>query len=291
LAEYTVVVATGGRPEALGNTLRDWQEQSKRPGKIVVVDCGSGESRFSGTVPVEVRRSPVASAAQQRNLGAEGVESEWLVFSDDDVRFGPELAEEVLKFLQRHPEAVAVFPRMRGSGHPRPGLWLGRYYSWLAGRPHPNHGARLFGPGISTYPCWEEERGPVESNWLPSTMLWIRTPEFRKEKFPNFEGYSYGEDAYLTHRVWRNVQPIGKLYFLDRPEFDHLSIQSGIKQNRWALARMATRNQRRIAREAMGIGWPELVFKSLVHRFFLTVALLRGGRKGAWAEIAGIWTA
>jgi len=122
-------------------------------------------------------------------------------------------------------------------------------------------------------------------------MLWIRTAEFRKVKFPNFEGYSYGEDAYLTHRVWRNVQPVGKLYFLDRPEFGHLSIQSGIKHNRFALARMAIRNQRKIAREAMGMGWPELVFKSLVHRIFLTVALLRGKRKGLWGEITGTWSA
>lgn len=284
-----MVVATGGRPEALGNTIRDWQAQSKEPQKIVVVDCGHAETCISGKVPVELLRSPVASAARQRNLGAEGVETEWLVFSDDDVRFGPELAEEVQKFLQGHPEAVAVFPRMRGSGHPVPGPWLRRYYNWQAGQRHPNHGARLFGPGISTYPCWEQERGPVESNWLASTMLWIRTEEFRKEKFPNFEGYSYGEDAHLTHRVWRNVQPAGKLYFLDRPEFDHLSIQSGIKQNRWALARMASRNQRRIAREAMGMDWPELILKILVHRLFLSMVIILGGRKSGWSEIAGLW--
>ena len=286
-----MVVATGGRPEALSNTVRDWQEQSKEPQKIVVVDCGVGMSRFPGKVQVEIIRSPVASAAQQRNQGAEVVHTEWLVFSDDDVRFGPEMAEGVLEFLGRHPEAVAVFPRMRGSGHPRPKPWLWRYYNWQAGIKHPNHGAKLFGPGISTYPCWEEEKGPVESNWLPSTLLWIKTAEFERVKFPKFEGYSYGEDAYLTHRVWRNLQPTGKLYFLDRPEFDHFSIKTGVKQNHFALARMATRNQRRIALEAMSMGWPELVFKSLLHRIFLTVALLRGKRKGIWGEIAGTWTA
>lgn len=175
MAEYTVVVATGGRPEALSNTVRDWQEQSKEPQKIVVVDCGDGMNRFPGKVQVEIIRSPVASAAQQRNQGAEVVHTEWLVFSDDDVRFGPEMAEGVLEFLGRHPEAVAIFPRMRGSVHPRPKPWLWRYYNWQAGIKQPNHGAKLFGPGISTNPCWEEEKGPVESNWLPSTLLWIKT--------------------------------------------------------------------------------------------------------------------
>ena len=287
MAEYTVVVATGGRPEALGNTLRDWQGQKAKPEKIVVVDFDGGESRFSGPVPVETVRSPVASAARQRNLGAERVKTDWMVFCDDDVRFGSELAEGVLEFLRQHPEAVAVFPRMRGSGHPAPGPWLQRYYDWQAGERHPHHGARLFGPGISTYPCWEKERGAVESNWLPSTLLWIRRAEFEKVKFPSFEGYSYGEDAYLTHRVWRNVQPEKKMYFLEKPEFDHISIQSGIKRDRFALARMAARNQRKIAREAMGMAWSSYLLKALVHRTFLTAFFLR---RGNWAEIAGTWT-
>ena len=286
MAEYTVVVATGGRPETLGNTIRDWQGQKAKPEKIVVVNFDGGESRFSGPVPVETVRSPVASAARQRNLGAERVKTDWMVFCDDDVRFGSELAEGVLEFLRQHPEAVAVFPRMRGSGHPAPGPWLRRYYDWQAGERHPHHGARLFGPGISTYPCWEKERGAVESNWLPSTMLWIRRAEFEKVKFPAFEGYSYGEDAYLTHRLWRNVQPEKKMYFLEKPEFDHISIQSGIKRDRFALARMAARNQRKIAREAMGMAGLEYLAKALVHRIFLTACFLR---RGSWAEIAGTW--
>ena len=279
MAEYSVVIATGGRPEALGNTLRDWQGQKAKPEKIVVVDFDGGESRFDGPVPVETVRSPVASAARQRNLGAERVKTDWMVFCDDDVSFGSELAEGVLEFLRQHPEAVAVFPRMRGSGHPRPKPWLQRYYNWQAGKKHANHGAKLFGPGISTYPCWEEEKGPVETNWLPSTLLWIRREEFEKVKFPAFEGYSYGEDAYLTHRVWRNVQPEKKIYFLEKPEFDHISIQSGIKRNRFALARMAARNQRRIAREAMGMALPALIFKSMVHQVFLKAVFLVGRRK------------
>jgi GT2 family glycosyltransferase len=279
LAEYSVVIATGGRPEALSNTLRDWQGQTAKPDKIVVVDFGGGESRFSGPVPVETIRSHVASAARQRNLGAERVKTDWVVFSDDDVRFESGLAEGVLEFLGRYPKAVAVLPRMRRSGHPTPGPWLRLYYDWQAGVKHPHHGARLFGPGISTYPCWEKEQGPVESNWLPSTLLWIRKAEFAKVKFPDFEGYSYGEDAYLTHRVWRNVEPVKKMYFLEKPEFDHISIQSGIKKNRVALARMAARNQRRIAREAMGMALPALIFKSMVHQVFLKAVFLMGRRK------------
>jgi GT2 family glycosyltransferase len=285
---YSVVVATGGREKALSETVCDWQNQWEKPEKIVVVDFKLGELFFSESVPVEVLKSAVASAALQRNLGAKLVKTNWLVFSDDDVRFGPEMAEGVLEFLGRHPEAVAVFPRMRGSGHPAPGPWLRRYYDWQAGESHPHHGARLFGPGCSTYPCWEKERGPVESNWLPSTMLWIQRAEFEKVKFPDFEGYSYGEDAYLTHRVWRNVEPQKKMFFLEKPEFDHISIQSGIKRNRFALARMAAKNQKRIAREAMGMCWPEYLSKALAHRICLTISLLRRGR---WAEIIGTWTA
>jgi GT2 family glycosyltransferase len=234
--------------------------------------------------------SPLRSAAKQRNLGAEEVETEWIVFCDDDVRFGPDLAERTLGFLNEHPDAVAVFPRMRGSGHPVPGNWLRRYYRFQAGFDDETYGAKLFGAGISCYPCWETQKAPVEANWLPSTMLWMKTDLFKQQEFPDFEGYSFGEDAHLTHRVWRDMQPSGgRLYFLSEPEFEHLSVQSGVKASRFYLGRMTVQNQKRIAREAMGKGAWEVFWKSLLHRGFVTLALLKGRRKGWMGEIMGMW--
>jgi hypothetical protein len=200
------------------------------------------------------------------------------------------LAEKTLQFLGEHPEAVAVFPRMRGSGHPAPGNWLRKYYRFQAGFDDETYGAKLFGAGLSCYPCWEKQSAPVEANWLPSTMLWMKTDLFKQQEFPDFEGYSFGEDAHLTHRVWRDVQPSGgRLYFLSKPEFEHLSVQSGVKASRFYLGRMTVQNQKRIAREAMGKGGWEVFWKSLLHRGFVTAALLKGRRSGWVGELAGMW--
>jgi len=232
------------------------------------------------------------SAAKQRNLGAREVATEWIVFCDDDVRFGPELAEKTLQFLGGHPEAVAVFPRMRGSGHPAPGNLLRKYYCLQAGFDDETYGAKLFGAGLSCYPCWEKQHAPVETNWLPSTMLWMKTDLFKRHEFPDFEGYSFGEDGHLTHRVWRDVQTSGgKLYFLGEPEFENLSVQSGVKANRFHLGRMTMRNQQKIAREAMGKSAIEAFLKSLLHRAFMTVALSRNRRPGWIGEMVGVWCA
>lgn len=292
---YSVVIATDGREELLGRVLRDWASQTINPQQVVVcrpagrelVKCSAvGDLRLTEVL------SGSPSAALQRNLGAREVVTEWIVFCDDDVRFGSELAEKTLKFLGEHPEAVAVFPRMRGSGHPAPGNWLRKYYRFQAGFDDETYGAKLFGAGISCYPCWAKQTAPVEANWLPSTMLWMKTDLFKRHEFPDFEGYSFGEDAHLTHRVWRDVQPSGgRLYFLGEPEFEHLSVQSGVKARRFELGRMTVKNQGRIAREAMGKSRMEVWCKSLLHRCFVTVALVRNRRCGWIEELVGIWSA
>lgn len=293
---YSVVIATCDRDEPLTRVLEDWSAQTAPPEKVVVVEAGASGRHGSpkGGDEANVTRlvSSHKSAARQRNLGAEEVETEWIAFCDDDVRFPPDFAAMVLEFLAAHPDAVAVSPRMRGASHPRPGRWLRRYYGLQAGFPDETYGGRLFGAGITCYPCWEAQPAPVEANWLPSTMLWMKTEDFRRQKFPDFAGYSFGEDAHLTHRVWRDAAPAGgKLYFMDAPEFEHLSIQSGVKADRFRLGRMAVRNQRRIAREAMGKGVWEVSWKSFVHRMFVTAALIKGRRSGWVGEMIGLWSA
>lgn len=294
---YSVVIATEGREAGLAAVLADWERQTAPPARVIVVspaDGGNvpGSSRTAEGLEVLTMHSAVRSAAQQRNLGAREVRTGWTVFCDDDVRFGADLGGRTLDFLGTHPEAVAVFPRMAGSGHPAPRGGLRAYYRVQAGFDDETYGARLFGCGISCYPCWEKQAAPVEGNWLPSTMLWMKTEAFHRHEFPDFEGYSFGEDAHLTHRVWREASKSGgKMYFLGAPEFEHLSVQSGVKADRLHLGRMTVRNQRRIAREAMGLGAFEAFWKSLLHRCFVTMALFKNRRAGWMGEIAGIWSA
>ena len=328
---YSVVIATCDREEKLVQVLEDWAAQTVGPEKVVVVraegmrhtadggrheaygrrqtgdrgqDSGDRRQEAGGggrektlkmgnaeKLKVYSIDSPLRSAAKQRNLGAREVGSEWIVFCDDDVRLGPGLAERTLGFLQEHGEAVAVSPRMKNSGHPAPGSALRRYYRWQAGFDDETYGAKLFGPGLSCYPCWEKQSAPVETNWLPSTMLWMKTEAFKRHRFPDFEGYSFGEDAHLTHRVWREAEPGGgKMYFLGAPEFEHLSVQSGVKANRFHLGRMTVRNQRRIACEAMGKSRCEVFWKSILHRAFVTIALAKNRRPGWIGEMAGVWS-
>lgn len=306
---YSVVIATCDREESLALVLGDWAAQTANPQKVVVVRpeerSSSRQSAAGGNqgkrsdlrsgipgLPLVELWADERSAAKQRNFGAMGVDTAWIVFCDDDVRFGPELAEKTISFLRGHPEAVAVFPRMRGAGHPAPGKGLRAYYRLQAGVDDETYGAKLFGAGLSCYPCWDKQASPVETNWLPSTMLWVKTDVFNRHSFPDFQGYSFGEDAHLTHRIWREVSHRGgSMYFLSEPEFEHRSIQSGVKARRFALGRMTIRNQQRIAREAMGKPALEVFWKSLLHRCFVTLALLKSRRPGWLGEIAGIWSA
>jgi glycosyltransferase involved in cell wall biosynthesis len=297
--DYSVIIATGGRENYLKDVVKDWSIQICLPKEIIIVHTGPALSidyqknlQSFCDFPIQFIESPVASAAKQRNLGASRSDAYWLVFSDDDVRFESDLAQATISFLCEHPEAVAVSPRMRNYGHNPPGKLLNIYYRIVSGYSDSNYGARLIGPAITCYPCWAQQSPPVESNWLPSTLLWIKNSEFSKQLFPNFDGYSLGEDAYLTHRVWRSVQKSGgKLYFMGSPFFEHLCIQSGVKKQRFYLGRMAARNHKIISREAMGLPAGEVFWKLLLHRCFVAIYLIRTRRKGWAQELFGWWSA
>lgn len=295
---YSVVIASHDREDYLRDTVADWGNQEAKPSRLVIVFGGTSpgpayqeQLRALCEFPVEFLESPVPSAAKQRNSGFEHTDSDLVVFCDDDVQFDKNLAAEMLSFFAREPDALGALPRMRGYGHRAPGPLLKAYYRMQAGFYDETYGARLFGPGISCYPCWEKQEAPVESNWLPSTLLWMKAEAFRAAKFPDFEGYSLGEDAYLTHSVWRRARARGgKLFFLSQPTFEHLYVQSGVKSRRYKLGRMAARNQKRIAREAMGLGAWEVFWKLLAHRVFMVVYHLKARRKGWGSELAGWWS-
>lgn len=300
MLSYGVVIATCNRQSSLESVIKDWKTQTIKPEKIVIVDSSSsaGSKKINNHKKNKERhnnvlfiKSNVQSSARQRNLGAEFIRSKWIVFCDDDVKFYPKMAEQVHQFLISHSEAVAVLPRIESMTHPPPGKILRLYYRLQAGYYNETYGGQLFGAGIGCFPCWQKEGEYVEANWLPSTLLWIRTHVFNQTKFPRFDGYSFGEDAFMTHKIWKKYRKTGKkLYFLKSPSFKHFCIQSGIKARRFEFGRMACQNQKILARKALGLGKREVFFKMLLHRFFMLVYLIRRRHKGWIMEALGWWS-
>jgi GT2 family glycosyltransferase len=289
---YSAVVATFARPDDLRRLLQSLETQTHPPTLIAVVDSSPGDETarvvetFSTRLPVRYERALKPSAAVQRNQGAALVETPLVLFVDDDAILPPPTAEKICSsFTDEQIGGIAA--RIEGMQHRAPRGILRRYYRWQAGYDHPTFGARLFGAAINCLPTYEEEGGDlIPSEWLNSTCVFYRTPLFQREKFPEFEGYSFLEDVHLSARIGRTH----RLYFHRTATFIHNDAPSTFKRNAPALARMRLRHQRIVARDILGLREPWLTLKLLLHRLFVTLCVLR--RRGpAWTgELLGTWT-
>jgi GT2 family glycosyltransferase len=290
---YSVVIATFERPEELRTTLASIAAQTRLPAQIIVVDS-SHDNRTqtvvnTAPIPVRYERAIKPSAAVQRNQGAAFVTTPLVVFVDDDVFIPPTSLEGICTAFEQDPDERigGIAARIVGLEHRTPRGLLRCYYRLQAGFDHPTYGGKLFGPAINCLPTYTEADGDlIPSDWLNSTCVFYRTPLFAREKFPEFEGYSFLEDVHLSARIGRTHL----LYFHRTATFEHRDAPSTFKRNTRSLARMRVRHQRLVAHDIVGLREPALTFKLLLHRFFASISVLR--RRGpAWTqELLGTWT-
>jgi glycosyltransferase involved in cell wall biosynthesis len=295
LPAYTVVVATYERPDDLARLLESLAAQSWRPAEVVIVDASPGPKTaeiaqaWTARLPIRYARAEQPSAARQRNQGARGITTPLLAFVDDDAIIPSDSLAKIGAAFAADPDerTGGIAARIEGMQHRAPSGWLRRYYRCQAGFEHPTYGGKLFGPGLNCLPTYDEPGGElIPSDWLNSTCVFYRTPLFARERFPEFEGYSFLEDVHLSSRVGRTH----RLFFHREARFIHNDAPSTFKRHRRALARMRLRHQRVVAREILGLRGPALTLKLLLHRLFVSAVLLRQ-REPGWREaFIGTWT-
>ncbi len=290
---YAVVISTLNRPQPLQLAMESLAAQTYLPEKVVVVDASDNSEsrsvceRFAHTFHLEWSRSHAASAARQRNAGADKVSTPLIAFMDDDVILQDEVFEMLcLPFARMNPMPGGVAGRIIGQGHQQPEGWLRRYYRLQAGFDHPDYGALCFGPAINTLPCYKNADQPlIESSWLNSTCVIYQTDAFAAEQFPDFSEYSFMEDLHLSLRIARRHS----LYFHRDAKYEHHSQSSKFKSDHLRLARYRINNQRIVARDVLGLDGFQLGWKFALHQLFITNALIRSRKAGKWLEAAGTW--
>ena len=292
---YSIVIATYERPSELRVTLESIAAQTRAPELVAVVDSSRDErtrevvESFAARLPVRYERAERPSAAVQRNQGARGVTTPLVAFVDDDVFVPPTSFAALCEAFDRDEAGSTggVAARITGMQHPVPRglLWL--YYRLQAGYAHPTYGGKLFGPAINCLPSYTEAEGDlIPSDWLNSTCVFYRTELFQREKFPQFEGYSFLEDVHLSSRIGRTH----RLYFHRTADFEHRDAPSDFKRDVRKLMQMRMRHQRLVARDILRVPEPLLTLKLLLHRLFASVAVLRH-RSPDWREIIiGTWS-
>jgi GT2 family glycosyltransferase len=205
------VVATKDRPCELRNMLKSLGVQSYRPDQVVIVD-GSEQSvekivqEFPNLRITYLRCIP-PSAARQRNLGIESVDSEvhLIGFLDDDIELASDALQKMMDFWENASEDTggAAFNMIN---HPQ------LYGAWLKHLPlteklglYSKDGGKVLPSGFHTMIGYIPETNFVQ--WLPTgAVLWRRKvlQEFRFDEW--FNGYSYLEDLDFSYQVVKKYQ-------------------------------------------------------------------------------------
>ena len=296
---YSIVIATLGRSGAIERTLGTIAAQSHAPERVVVVDASGSDSlkecvlkvaKTSG-LQIEYQSNQQAaepSAANQRNQGASSVSTPLVAFIDDDMDLFPATCERICKVFQEDAQGKigGIAARMEGASHPPPKgiLWL--YYRLQAGFYHETYGARLFGPAINCFPCFEKSPEElVRADWLNSACVFFRNPLFTRERFPDFPGSSFMEDVYLSASIARTHE----LYFHVNAMCVHRdgAGTAVARPDERRRAAMRIESQRKVAIDLLGT--PHLAAKLLLHKLFITVSILRFQKAGKWQSILGTW--
>ncbi len=298
-APFSIIIATFERPDDLALTLDGIGRQERKPAEIIVVDSSADEKSRAvcelraQALPVRWVHSKARSAARQRNEGAalSSPGSAVLGFMDDDITLAPDACALVLGVFDGDADAgvggIAV--RIDEIQRPSPSRLTRFYYRIQAGFSDATYGARLFGPAINCLPCYTEpaEAGGalIRADWLNSGCVFYRREPFLRERFPEFDGYSFMEDVHCSARIAKTH----RLYFHTRARCSHREGTNTLKRDHVGLARQRIRNQRIVAREVLGMRGPALAWKFFLHRLFVTLNILRLREPGWTQALRGTW--
>jgi glycosyltransferase involved in cell wall biosynthesis len=288
---YTVVIPTSGRSRLLEGVLNCLEQQTIPPDAVHVIDAAHDRAAAEicaahSRLPLTHEHAQMPSAARQRNQGARKARTPIVVFCDDDMTFEAETFPRLVAALSDGSNALAgVAARMEGHTHAPPGRLLRRYYRWQAGYDDPHYGARLFGPAINCWPCYElQSETLIRSDWLNSALVAYRTHVFLEEQFPEFSGYSFMEDVHLSARIRRGHQ----LAFHRDARCVHHGESTAFRISRRDLVTMQWRNRALVCRTVLKTPESRLRVQLRAHRAFVAVHLLRHRPRDWRAELLAL---
>lgn len=109
----SVIVPHFNRPNLVREALLSIHAQTVRPAEVLLVDDGScpenqEKLRFLSDLAIILVSPQNAGVSAARNLGAHYARSQWLAFLDDDDLWLPDKLERQIRYIEAHPEVMAL---------------------------------------------------------------------------------------------------------------------------------------------------------------------------------------
>lgn len=224
-----IVIATRNRPGPLKDTLLSLGTQTQRPDIVVIVDSSdedSSKTEVDGLAasvgyPLLYQRADRPSAARQRNQGVSAIETDVVVFLDDDVIVEPAFLRELMAVFDADTESAVggVSGTITNQVYSPPSRLNRFLLAICTGDWSADYAGRLIGPAVNFLPR-DIPNTVQDVEWLPAGCTAYRRQVFLSHRFsPQFEGYSFAEDVHLSSRVRKTHRLLNttraRLYHLD----------------------------------------------------------------------------
>lgn len=218
---FAVIVPTRNRPSLLVELLRNLEASTLKPSIVLVVDSSDDshvQEISSKNLNLEVIRTTIKSAAQQRNIGIDHIFEKYeklgvsfISFLDDDVRVPTNYFEQITLLFQSHRDAVGIsgFAKSESNSVGKRSR-LSDFFG-ITGKP-----GELTKAVVNISPYGIDKLKEVD--WLIGCSTWRRNSieSVRFEK--DFWGHSIFEDVIFSVRV----KSQGKLLFNPNIVLEHL---------------------------------------------------------------------
>ena len=231
----TVCICTYKRPESCLRFLNSLPTQSQRPDRLVIIDASPGDETERavegyadlGTLAEEILYLHVRGAYQtltcSRNLAIDCVDTDLMVFFDDDIVLLPGCLTEIERVHRQRSDEVVGVNAHDVQGIKRPNThWKLRRLFRIVPRLKPGTYARS---GVAVPWVFQQRTDEViQGDWLSGCAMSWKTALIQKVRFnESFGGHSTGEDLDISLRMGR----YGKLMLAGKAHVLHLPDQAG----------------------------------------------------------------
>jgi glycosyltransferase involved in cell wall biosynthesis len=218
----SVVIATYRRAESLDRTLRSIIKQVVQPCEVIVVDQSPAaeraevvkavESAARDSLNVRLITSETPSSTRSRNLGLAVAVGDWVVFSDDDVDWPPNVVRDLLAKITATPRLAMVAARDLRAPLALGSLWRRALSAiFLTNTLFPLKAGKVLSCMQSRYP--RPVVGDMDTEWAMG--YWFAADRhFVSEHGLAFDEkmvrYAQAEDMLFTHQLYKVACATGR---------------------------------------------------------------------------------
>lgn len=225
MMEYSVAIRTLGTAGEKYQRLLESLERQTVPPEQIVVYIAEGYPLPEETIGKEqyvyVRKGMVA----QRALRYDEIDTEYILFLDDDLVLGPDTVESMYEAMVQSGADVVAPDIFRNSGR---GM-MSRMLMFLSGRMVARHDDGRWGYKVMRNAGYSYNRNPKKKVYMSQTnagacflcrksdFLSIR---FDEELWLDNQGYALGEDQTMYYKMYRKGLKVATLYDCDIEHLD-----------------------------------------------------------------------